>query len=100
MEKECCYCHKNKERSEEEMGALIRRLHRIEGQVRGLSGMVERSAYCPDILNQVAATRAALDAFSRELLASHIRTCVAEDVRQGREDTVEELVSLLQGMLK
>ena len=100
MEKVCCPCHESKVRSGEETQALLNRLHRIEGQVRGLCGMVERSAYCPDILNQVAATRAALDAFSRELLSDHIRTCVAEDARAGRADTVEELVSLLQKMLR
>ncbi|MBQ8350939.1 MAG: metal-sensing transcriptional repressor [Clostridia bacterium] len=100
MEQGCCPCHESKKRTEEEVHALLNRLSRIEGQVRGLRGMVERSAYCPDILNQVAATRAALDAFSRELLSAHIRTCVAEDVRAGREDTVEELVALLQRMMK
>ena len=79
MEHENCDCHKTKERSPEEYKCLIHRLNRIEGQIRGIRGMVERSAYCPEILAQVAAANAALNAFSRELLAEHIRTCVAGD---------------------
>ena len=95
-----CPCHKEKHRSEEEVRALQNRLSRIEGQVRGIRGMIDRDAYCTDILTQISATTAALNALSRELLDAHIRTCVAEDVRAGREDTVEELVALLQGMLR
>ena len=78
MEHENCNCHKTKERSPEEYKCLIHRLNRIEGQIRGIRGMVEKSAYCPEILAQVAAANAALNAFSRELLAEHIRTCVAQ----------------------
>ena len=97
---ETCECHKTKERSEEEYKRLINRLSRIEGQIRGIRGMVERSAYCPDILSQVAAANAALNAFSRELLAEHIRTCVARDVREGREETLDELVATIQKLMK
>lgn len=92
--------HKTKQRSEEEYRRLINRLNRIEGQVRGIRGMVERSAYCPDILAQVAAANAALNAFSKELLAAHIRTCVARDIREGRDETIDELVSTLQKLMK
>lgn len=95
-----CDCHKTKERSPEEYKCLIHRLNRIEGQIRGIRGMVEKSAYCPDILAQVAAANAALNAFSRELLAEHIRTCVARDVRQGREETLDELVATIQKLMK
>ena len=97
---ETCGCHKTKERTEEEYKRLINRLNRVEGQIRGIRGMVERSAYCPDILAQVAAANAALNAFSRELLAEHIRTCVARDVRQGREETLDELVATIQKLMK
>lgn len=101
MEKEeCCCCQRTKERSEEEYRSLIHRLNRIEGQIRGIRSMVEKSAYCPDILIQAAAAGAALNAFSRELLSQHIRTCVVQDIRQGREETVDELVSTLQKMMK
>ena len=77
-----------------------KRLRRIEGQVRGIRGMVENSAYCPDILTQVAATSAALNAFTKELLASHIRTCVAEDIRAGHDEAIDELVQTLQKLMK
>ena len=100
MESQNCDCHKTKARSPEEYKCLIHRLNRIEGQIRGIRGMVEKSAYCPDILAQVAAANAALNAFSRELLAEHIRTCVARDVREGREETLDELVATIQKLMK
>lgn len=100
MEKECCSCHKTKERTEEEYKKLIHRLNRIEGQVRGIKGMVEKNAYCPDILVQVAAVNAALNAFNKELLANHIRTCVVEDIQNGKDDIVDELVTTLQKLMK
>ena len=96
-EKDCC---RTKERSEEEYKGLVNRLNRIEGQIRGIKGMLDKSAYCPDILTQVAAVNAALNAFGRELLMSHIRTCVVEDVRAGKEDTVDELLTTLQKFMK
>lgn len=95
-----CACHKTKERTPEEYQDLIHRLNRIEGQVRGIRGMVERNVYCTDILTQVAAVSAALNAFSKELLASHIRTCVAEDIRDGKDEVIDELVHTLQKLMK
>ena len=100
MEQEACRCQRKKERSPDEYTSLIHRLNRIEGQVRGIRGMVETSAYCPDILIQVAAANAALNAFSKELLAQHIRTCVARDIRAGRDETIDELVATLQKLMK
>lgn len=100
MDAQCCSCHKTKERSQEEYRRLINRLSRVEGQIRGIRGMVEKSAYCPEILAQVAAANAALNAFSRELLTEHIRTCVARDVREGREETLDELVATIQKLMK
>ena len=100
MEKEACCCAKAKERSAEEYRSLIHRLNRIEGQVRGIKGMLERNAYCTDILVQSSAISAALNAFNRELLANHIRTCVAEDARHGSTEKVDELVQILQRLLK
>lgn len=99
MEKECC-CHKTKHRSEEEYRLLINRLNRIEGQVRGVRKMVETDAYCTDILTQVSAIQAALNAFNRELLANHVRTCVADDIRNGKDETIDELVITLQKLMK
>ncbi|MBQ3011791.1 MAG: metal-sensing transcriptional repressor [Oscillospiraceae bacterium] len=99
MSNDCC-CHKTKHRSDEEYKALLNRLSRIEGQVRGIRKMVETDAYCTDILTQVSAVQAALNAFNRELLANHIRTCVAEDIRSGKDETIDELVFTLQKMMK
>ena len=95
-----CPCRKTKHRSEEEMKALLNRLSRIEGQVRGIRGMVEKDAYCTDILTQVAAVTAALNAFNRELLDTHLRTCVADGLRAGREDVIDELTDTLQKLMK
>jgi DNA-binding FrmR family transcriptional regulator len=95
-----CPCQKTKHRTDEEIRTLQNRLSRIEGQVRGVRGMVERDAYCVDILTQVAAISAALNAFNRELLANHIRTCVATDLKEGRDEVVDELLETLQKMMK
>ena len=100
-EKKCCCClQRKKERSPEEYAKLINRLNRIEGQIRGIRGMVENGAYCPDILVQSAAVSAAMNAFNRELLANHIRTCVADDIRQGKDEVIDELVVTLQKLMK
>lgn len=95
---ECC--HKTKERFEKEYKDLVNRLSRIEGQVRGIKKMVENDAYCPDILIQVSAVNAALNSFNRVLLANHIRTCVTNDIREGKSETVDELVATLQKLMK
>lgn len=102
MEKDCCeFCHyKTKQRSDEEYKSLINRLNRIEGQIRGIKGMVEKNAYCTDILTQVAAATAALNAFNKELLADHIKTCVARDIRDGKDETIDELVAIMQKLMK
>ena len=91
-EKECCCTGKTKARTEEEYRSLIHRLSRIEGQVRGIRAMVEKGAYCTDILTQSAAVSAALSAFDRELLGNHIRTCVADDIRAGHDEVIDELL--------
>lgn len=99
MNNECC-CAKTKERSEEEYKSLIHRLNRIEGQIRGIKGMIEKSAYCTDILVQSSAVTAAMNAFNKELLANHIKTCVADDIRNGKDETIDELVATLQKLMK
>ena len=93
-------CHQEKKRSEEEKKQLVTRLNRIEGQVRGLKEMLQRDAYCPDILVQVSAVTSALNSFGKELLSSHIRTCVADGIRAGDGEVVDELVCLLQKLMK
>ena len=99
MEEMNC-CHRTKVRSEEEVRLLMNRLSRIEGQIRGIRGMLEKDAYCADILTQTAAANAALNAFGRELLGNHIRSCVADDIRAGRDETIDELLGILQKMMK
>ena len=99
-DKKCCCCERHKERSLEEYKALMNRLNRIEGQIRGIKGMVENGAYCPDILVQSAAVNAAVNAFNKELLASHIRSCVVNDIRDGKDEVIDELVCTLQKLMK
>ena len=97
-EKGCC--HKTKERTTDEQKKLMNRLSRIEGQIRGIKGMVEKNAYCTDILIQVSAVNSALNSFNKELLANHIRTCVADNIRNGKDDVIDELVDTLQKLMK
>ena len=99
-EKKCCCEHKTKERTDKEYKDLLNRLNRIEGQVRGVKGMVEKNAYCTDILVQVSAITAALNSFNKVLLSNHIKTCVAQDIRDGKDETIDELVVTLQKLMK
>ncbi len=94
---ECC---KKKNRQEEEYRSLMNRLSRIEGQVRGIKNMLDNDAYCTDILTQVQAISAALNAFNKELLSNHIHTCVKENIKQGNDQIVDELVTTLQKLMK
>ncbi len=95
-----CCTERKKQREEGEYKSLMNRLNRIEGQIRGIKGMVERDAYCPDIIMQVSAINAALNSFNKELLASHIKTCVKTDIKNGNDEAVNELVSILQRLMK
>ena len=97
----CPHCGTRKKmRTEEEQRALLSRLKRAEGQIRGIERMVENDAYCPDILIQVSAVTSALNSFNKELLASHVKSCVAEDIREGKEEAVDEMVKLLRKLMK
>ena len=95
-----CDCHKTRVRSEEELKKLCNRLSRIEGQVRGLREMLAKDVYCTDIRIQVSAVNAALNSFSKELLSEHLRTCVADNIRQGNDEVIDELVGVLQKLMK
>ena len=94
-----CSCRK-RIRDEKEKRDLMNRLKRIEGQVRGLQRMLDEDAWCPDILTQASAVNSALNSFCKTLLASHLRTCVTEDIRAGHEDTMDELMDTLQKLMK
>ena len=99
--KSCPHCgDRKKKRTREEKDALIRRLKLAEGQIRGIQKMLEEDAYCPDVLVQVSAVSAALNSFNRELLACHIRSCVAEDIREGKDEAIDEFVKTLQKLMK
>ena len=99
MEKISC-CHTEKKRDSEELKSLMNRLNRIEGQVRGIKNMLENDAYCPDILIQVSAINSALNAFNKELLKNHIKNCVVNDVKEGNDEILDELVAVLQKLMK
>ncbi|MCH5212856.1 MAG: metal-sensing transcriptional repressor [Oscillospiraceae bacterium] len=96
----CCGGEKKKKRSQGEYKSLINRLNRIEGQIRGIKGMIEKDAYCTDIVVQVAAVNAALNSFNKVLLAEHIRTCVAQDIRDGKDEVIDDLLQTLQRLMK
>lgn len=96
----CCQCGRETIRSEEERKKLINRLNRIEGQIRGIRGMIEYDAYCTDILTQSAAVTAAMSSFNKELLNNHIRGCVSRDIREGRDEVVDELLNILQKLMR
>ena len=100
MKEVCGCCKKTTARSTEEHKKLIHRLNRIEGQICGIRKMVENNAYCTDILMQSAAVNAAVNAFNKELLASHIRGCVSRDIREGKDEVIDELVATLQKLMK
>ena len=97
---DCTCCQKKKERSDKEYRDLMNRLKRIEGQVRGIQGMLEKDAYCTDIMVQVAAVNAALNSFNKVLLTNHLHTCVAENIRAGNDEVIDELATLLQKLMK
>ncbi len=100
-EKQCGCCSvRKKHRESEEYNRLIARLNRIEGQIRGIKKMLEDERYCVDILTQTSAAAAAINAFNKELLAEHIRTCVVSDIKEGKEETVDELCNMLQKLMK
>ncbi len=99
--KACPHCNeRKKKRTPEEQKELLKRLKLAEGQIRGIQNMVENDAYCPDILIQVSAVTAALNSFSKKLLACHIRSCVSEDIRAGNDSAIDELVDVLQKLMK
>ena len=101
QEAPCAACTgKTKQRSDDELRSLVSRLNRVEGQVRGIRRMLEGNAYCIDILTQVSAANSALNSFAKELLSNHLRSCVAEDIRSGNDEKLDELVKTLQKLMK
>ncbi|MBR6185609.1 MAG: metal-sensing transcriptional repressor [Clostridia bacterium] len=99
-EGKCPACEKKTARTEEQKKKLLNRLNRIEGQVRGIKKMIENDAYCGDVLTQAAAVSAAMDAFNREVLRAHVRACVVRDIRAGRDDAPDELMDILEKLMR
>ncbi len=99
-DKKCCCCEKNTQRTDEEKKKLINRLNRIEGQVRGIKGMIEKDAYCADVLVQSAAVNAAINSFNKNLLSRHIHSCVVRDIKNGDDEVVDELMNILSKLMK
>lgn len=93
-------CEKNTHRTDEEKKKLINRLNRIEGQVRGIRGMIEKDAYCTDVLVQSAAVNAAINSFNKDLLSRHIHSCVVRDIKNGDEEVIDELMKLITKLMK
>ena len=100
MDKCCCNTGKTKHRDNAEYKALITRLNKIEGQVRGIKNMVENDRYCVDILTQVSAVQSALNSFNKILLSQHIKTCVVDDIKSGNNEVVDELLNTIQKIMK
>ena len=100
MDNKCNCSNKTKIRENTEQKDLLNRLSRIEGQVRGVKSMIEKDAYCTDILTQVAAINAALNSFNKVLLSNHINTCVVDNIRNGDDSVVDELVNTIQKLMK
>ena len=100
IEEPCCCTGKHKDREDKEKKDLMNRLKRIEGQVRGVENMLENDSYCIDILMQVSAINCALNSFNKVLLGNHIKTCVADNIRDGNDEVVDELVKVMQKLMK
>ncbi len=99
--RKCPHCSDRKKmRSEEEKKELLKRLRRAEGQIRGIENMIEEDAYCPDILVQVSAVTSALNSFNKELMACHMRSCVADDIRAGKDEAIDEFLKVMQKLMK
>lgn len=100
MEENSCCGTRKTHRGEEQYKKLKNRLNRIEGQLRGISNMLDENAYCPDILIQVSAVNSALNSFNKELLSEHIKHCVLNDIREGKDEAVDELTEVIRKVMK
>lgn len=100
QDKETCCAHRTTKRSDEDKRALVNRLSRIEGQVRGIKRMIENDEYCLDILVQSSAAASAMNSFNRELMAKHVTGCLAKEMTDEGRETLNELVASLQALMK
>lgn len=98
------HCHADSERkshhSEKVKRNLITRLNRVEGQIRGIKGMIEKDIYCDDIITQIAATQSALNAVGKLMLEGHMKSCVAERIQEGDMEVLDEVLITIQKLMK
>jgi DNA-binding FrmR family transcriptional regulator len=93
-------CERTSHHSEKTKTNLITRLNRIEGQIRGIKGMIEKDVYCDDVLNQIAAVQSALNGVGRLLLEGHMKSCVIERIQEGDHEVIDELLKTMNKLMK
>ncbi len=86
--------------SKQVKSGLASRLNRIEGQIRGIKGLIEKDTYCDDVLNQIAAVQSALNSVGKLLLAEHLKSCVVERIQDGELEVVDELLKTMHTLMK
>lgn len=86
--------------SQETKNAIVTRLNKIEGQIRGIARMVTEDVYCDDILNQITSVEAAINGVKKELLEAHIKSCVVEQLAEGKDEVIDELMATIKRMLR
>ena len=96
----CCSSDRATVRPDKIKSNLVSRLNRVEGQIRGICGMVEKDVYCDDILNQIAAVQSALNAVGKMLLEGHMKSCVIERIQQGDSEVIDELLKTMNKLMK
>ena len=94
-----CSCEKKTVREDQLKSNLITRLNRVEGQIRGIKGMIEKDVYCNDVLVQISAAQAALDSVSKMVLENHIRGCLVKKIQAGEVEIIDELIVTIGKML-
>lgn len=86
--------------SEKAKKNLVSRLNRIEGQVRGIKGLIERDTYCDDVITQISATQAALNSVAKLLLEAHMKECVVDRIQEGDLEVLDEVLVTIQKLMK
>jgi DNA-binding FrmR family transcriptional regulator len=102
LDEECCANDgvRKSHHSDKTKSNLISRLNRIEGQIRGIKGLIEKDTYCDDVLNQIAAAQSALNSVGRLLLEGHMKSCVVERIQSGDHEVIEELLITVNKLMK
>ncbi|WP_409348182.1 metal-sensitive transcriptional regulator [Paenibacillus gyeongsangnamensis] len=100
---ECCHTDSSERKShhsDKTKNNLISRLNRIEGQIRGIKGLIEKDTYCDDVLNQIAAVQSALNSVGKVLLENHMNSCVIERIQEGDHEVIKELMITMNKLIK